>query len=478
MPPAAHPGRTLARARSAVVKLVAVSDPPDYEQPWQTLGASDATGSGAVIATADGLRILTNAHVVEHQVYVEVRRFGHAQKYECEVAGIGHECDLALLHVEDESFFRTVEPLRLGPLPALGDRVAALGFPIGGERLSVTEGVVSRIEMTGYAQSHRSLLAVQIDAAINAGNSGGPVLKSGSMVGVAFQALDEAENIGYVIPSPIVKRFLADLEDGVFDGFPALGLDTQNLESGAHRRSLKLPTSARGILVTRTYYQGSAWKVLEPGDVLLEVGGKKLANDGTVRFRGGARIEYTHEIAMRQVGERLPVVVWRAGKRVSLEVTLTTYKPLVPESTDLRHPRYFLYAGLVFVPLTHGLLQSWGGNWRAHAPPELVALYEGGIRTSARREVVLLQKVLADEVNRGYGDWEVVPIAKLNGRGVRDLNDLARRVERSTEPFVRFETIEGGQIVIDRARALDRQATILRRYGVPQDRSGVRQFGR
>jgi S1-C subfamily serine protease len=463
-----------------VVKVVAVSDPPDYEQPWQTLGASEATGSGAVVETADGLRILTNAHVVEHQVYVDVRRFGHAQRYECEVAGIGHECDLALLHVEDERFFGTVEPLRLGPLPALGDRVAALGFPIGGERLSVTEGVVSRIEMTGYAQTHRSLLAVQIDAAINEGNSGGPVLKSGAMVGVAFQALDEAENIGYVIPSPIVKRFLGDVADGVFDGFPALGIDTQNLESEAHRRSLGLPTTAQGrpgrqgILVVRTYFQGSAWQVLQPGDVLLEVGGKKLANDGTVRFRGGARIEYTHEIAMRQVGERLPLVVWRDGKRLALDVALTTYKPLVPESADLRHPRYFLYAGLVFVPLTHGLLQSWGGNWRAHAPPELVALYEGGIRTSARREVVLLQKVLADEVNRGYGDREVVPIAKLNGRGVRDLNDLARRVDRSTEPFLRFETIEGGQIVIDRARALDRQATILRRYGVPQDRSGVR----
>ena len=87
-----------------------------------------------------------------------------------------------------------------------GDRVSVLGFPIGGERMSLTQGVVSRIEVTPYAQSERRLLAVQIDAAINEGNSGGPVLDGNSLVGIAFQALEQAESVGYMIPTPVVER--------------------------------------------------------------------------------------------------------------------------------------------------------------------------------------------------------------------------------------------------------------------------------
>ena len=79
------------------------------------------------------------------------------------------------------------------------------GFPIGGERLSITEGVVSRIEMFSYAHSQRCLLGVQIDAAINDGNSGGPVLRGGQLAGIAFQALESGENIGYAIPVPVIR---------------------------------------------------------------------------------------------------------------------------------------------------------------------------------------------------------------------------------------------------------------------------------
>jgi hypothetical protein len=145
-----------------------------------------------------------------------------------------------------------------------------LGFPIGGDRLSITEGIVSRIEMTPYAHSQRNLLAVQIDAAINSGNSGGPVVKDGELVGLAFEAMEDAENIGYMIGAPVVQHFLRDVEQGIQDGFPELGVVTQQLESKAHRRSLGLkPNSHGGILITQvvhgqpdreSQYQGKTYK--------------------------------------------------------------------------------------------------------------------------------------------------------------------------------------------------------------------------
>src|SRR5262245_22396228 len=131
----------------SVVKVMSGSDPPDYEQPWQSQGPSNCFGSGAIIETTRGLRVLTNAHCVADHVFIEVRRYGKSQKFVAEVEALGHECDLALLRIDDESFFQGVQAIPIGELPDLSDRVSVCGYPIGGERLSITEGIVSRIDL-------------------------------------------------------------------------------------------------------------------------------------------------------------------------------------------------------------------------------------------------------------------------------------------------------------------------------------------
>ena len=115
-----------------------------------------------------------------------MRRAGEAKKYTAEVEVVAHECDLAILKVSDDSFFSGVEPINIGSLAEIRDKVAVYGFPEGGDKLSITEGVVSRVENRRYTHSKAELLACQIDAAINSGNSGGPVMKGDKLVGVAF----------------------------------------------------------------------------------------------------------------------------------------------------------------------------------------------------------------------------------------------------------------------------------------------------
>jgi S1-C subfamily serine protease len=457
--------------KASVVKVMTVSDMPDYEQPWQTLGAASSTGSGAIVETPQGPRVLTNAHVVEDATFIEVRREGQERKTVAEVAIYGEACDLALLSVEDPTFFEGAKPIPIGELPSLGDPVTVLGFPIGGEHLSITEGVVSRIELTTYVQNERNLLSVQIDAAINAGNSGGPVIRNGKLVGVAFQSLEEAENIGYVIPTPVVEHFLRDVESPPYDGFPDLGLTVQNLESSAHRKYLGLPRSRRGVLVTQVHYGSSCWNVLQPGDVLLKVDGASIAADGTVELGEGSRIEFQHVPSMRYVGEEIPLQIYRAGKRSTHRVTLQPYRPLVRSRARGGRPVWFAYAGLLFAPLTVAWLETWGEDWRSRAPATLVSLYDHGVRTSRSKQVVILQKVLADKVNRGYHEWESLRISKVQGRRVRRLADLVRIVDATEDEFVFFEAADRQLIVIDRKLAAERAATILHRYGVPADRS-------
>ncbi len=172
--------------KNSIIKIFAMRSQPNYNQPWQNYPQRPATGSGFVIS---GNRILTNAHIVANQTFLMVRKPGLQKKYIAKPEVIGHECDMAILTVEDPEFFKGLKALKLGDLPELQTSVTVMGYPVGGDNISVTEGIISRIEPIIYSHSGRRLLAVQIDAAINPGNSGGPVLHNDNVVGVAFQGL-------------------------------------------------------------------------------------------------------------------------------------------------------------------------------------------------------------------------------------------------------------------------------------------------
>ena len=206
----------------------------DWSQPWQQEPVGGVSGSGFLI---EGGRIVTNGHVIADARQVLVRRPDQASPYVATVEAAGNDCDLAVLRVADPAFAKGLKPLRFGPLPRAGTRVNTYGFPLGGQDVSSTAGIVSRIESRGYVHSGADQhLVVQTDAAINPGNSGGPVVQDGRVVGVAFQGFPGADNMGFFIPIPIVHHFLANLKDGRYDGFPDSGLTTTSLLSPAYRR--------------------------------------------------------------------------------------------------------------------------------------------------------------------------------------------------------------------------------------------------
>ncbi|HHH10730.1 MAG TPA: serine protease, partial [Sorangium sp.] len=155
----------------SVVRIFATTLRPDYAVPWQSAAPQSGTGSGVIIAPG---RILTGAHVINDATFLQVQKVSDPNKMVARVAAVSHDCDLALLEVDDPRLMKDVTPEQLGALPTLRDRVSVVGYPVGGEEISITEGVVSRIEMQRYAHSERSMLAVTVDAAINEGNSGGP----------------------------------------------------------------------------------------------------------------------------------------------------------------------------------------------------------------------------------------------------------------------------------------------------------------
>lgn len=451
-----------------VIKVFATTQPADFDCPWQTHAPQSSTGSGVAIA---GRRILTGAHVVADATFVQVQKTTDPRKYVARVAAAAHDCDLALLSVEDDAFWVDIQAAEIGDQPALRDEVTVVGFPIGGEEVSYTQGVVSRIELTSYTHSHQRLLAITVDAAINPGNSGGPAYaEDGRVVGIAFQKRRDAENIGYLVPTVLVNRFLEAVAKGHPLQAPALGLRLQTLENATLRVALGLPADGHGVRVVEIGYGGSAWRKLKVDDVITHIAGLPVADNGTVQYAGGVRSGLTVALSDFHVGDGIEVRVVREGAPRTLTLTLAPDASLVPRDQYDRRPDFFIWAGLVFQPLTLDYLRTW--NKLSSAPRELVTLYYRALRTAKRREAVVLTGVLAHEVNAGYDRYDDRLVEAVGGERVVDLADLAARLGAATDRVdIRLDS--GATLVLDAEAAHAAHDAILERYRVPTDREGI-----
>jgi S1-C subfamily serine protease len=458
--------------RDSMVKIYCVQNEPDYDNPWQMKGAQMFSGSGCVIK---GKRILTNAHVVSDHTFIMVRLHGQSQKYPAKVIAVSHEADLALLGVDDPSFFKGVKPLRLGELPEIEQEVIVCGFPEGGDMLSTTKGVISRIELQRYVHSLISLLAGQLDAAINPGNSGGPVLMGDRIVGVVMQARTKSQNIGYMVPAPVIDHFLVDMEDGSYDGFPEDGIIFQQLENKSLKRMYGLKENQSGVLVSSITTGSPAEGKIYAGDVLLAIDGHRIADDGTAEFRPGERTGSDFYVKQRQIGEDLVYEILRHGqmKTVRLRLDINTRSGrLVPMKRYDVQPTYYVYGGLVFCPLSLNYLLSWGDDWAEDAPYSLLNYYVEGDLTREGEEVVIIIKVLASNLNNGYDGLVDSRIVEVNGKSILNLQDLIRTVETDAETeFVVFKTEYNQSIALDRKKAEAAQTEILTTYRIGEDRS-------
>jgi len=458
--------------RSAIVKVYTTSQAADYARPWEMEAQQDWTGSGCIV---EGSRILTNAHVVSDQTFVQVQRADLPDKRVAEVLAVSHELDLALLTVKDATFFKDVTPLLLGALPAAGDPVTTLGFPEGGTRIAVTEGVISRIDRDTYSHSAFANLVCQIDAAINPGSSGGPVLSEGAIVGVAFQA-SEGQNIGYMVPAPVIEHFLKDVADGRVDGTPVLAVRWQVLENPELRRHYAMAADQSGILVTSVAPLFEGEDKLRAHDVLLGIDDFDVANDGTIEFRPGERIDFLYAIDRKQVGDPVTMHLLRDGKPRDVTFALTapkiSYGYLVPRRQYEKRPSYYVLGGVVFSPLTTNYYDTWE-KWEQ--VPANLQRYYAEMRTAAnagRDEIIVLTDILPDELNVGYTTFADSVVKTLNGKPVRNLKDLVTTIEGGTEPEVRIVLEDSEAEIVFRKEDLKAcGAQILERYRVPADRS-------
>ncbi|GMQ10234.1 hypothetical protein CsSME_00053317 [Camellia sinensis var. sinensis] len=437
----------------AVVKVFCTHTEPNFSLPWQRKRQYSSSSSGFVIG---GRRVLTNAHSVEHYTQVKLKKRGSDTKYVATVLAIGTECDIAMLTVESDEFWEGVSPVQFGDLPTLQDAVTVVGYPIGGDTISVTSGVVSRIEILSYVHGSTELLGLQIDAAINSGNSGGPAFNDkGNCVGIAFQSLkhEDVENIGYVIPTPVIMHFIQDYEkNGAYTGFPILGVEWQKMENPDMRISMGMKPDQKGVRIRRIDPTATESEVLKPSDIILSFDGVDIANDGTVPFRHGERIGFSYLVSQKYTGDIAAIKVLRNSETLKFNVKLKSHRRLIPAHNKGRPPSYYIVAGLVFTTVSVPYLRSeYGKDYEYEAPVKLLDKLLHEMPKSQDEQLVVISQVLVADINIGYEEIVNTQVLAFNGQPVKNLKRLVSMVESCGDEFLKFD-LDYQQIVVLRTK--------------------------
>ncbi|MEP7078039.1 MAG: trypsin-like peptidase domain-containing protein [Chthoniobacterales bacterium] len=452
------------KIQKSLVRITATEVEPDYRAPWNSGAIQRGIGAGFVI---DRNRIMTNAHVVSNSRYLTVERDGDPNKYSATVLFVAHDCDLAVITVSEAAFFKNMIPLKFGGLPELESTVSAYGYPIGGQRMSVTAGIVSRVDFQVYTHSSiDSHLAIQISAQINPGNSGGPVMQNGKVVGVAFQGYsgDVAQGVAYMIPTPVVQRFLKDIQDNHYDKYVDLGITYSRLQNPAQRHFLGLKDDDRGVLVNTVIAAGAASKVVQPGDVLLAVDDHPIASDSFVELEG-ERVEMPEVVERKFKGDSVKLDLLRDKKPLTVKVELGTIWPYLQQGHgyDMR-PRYVVYAGLLFQPLSLDLVDAYQPN------DFRLRHYFDRFVTDAiyleHPEVIVLTNILPDPINSYLTTYRAAIVDEVNGTKIRTLDDLAKAFAQTTDRFVIRMIGDGPPLVLDPKEVAAARERIKTRYNV------------
>ena len=455
--------------QKSLVRITATSLEPDYKAPWNAGALERGVGAGFVIS---GNRIMTNAHVVANSRYVTVERDGDPNKYPAKVQFIANDCDLAVITVPAPDFFKNMLPLQLGGIPGLESTVSAYGYPIGGERMSVTTGIVSRVDFQLYTHSSVDQhLAIQISAQINPGNSGGPVMQDAKVVGVAFQGYsgDVAQGVAYMIPTPVIKRFLQDIGNGHYDEYPDLAITYAKLQNPAQRRFLGLEDDDRGVLVSSVVAAGPSGGILYPGDVLLAIDGHSIASDANVELEG-ERAQFEEVVERKFKGDSVKLDLLRNKQPTTVSIKL--YKPwpysVQGHSYDVR-PRYVLYGGLLFQPLNLDMLEAYRtADLRVRHFFEYFVLDQLYVQ---HPDVIVLANILPDPINTYLAPYRGEIVDEINGKKIRTLDELAKAFAESPDRLVIRMIGDGPPLVLDRKQVEAARERIMTRYNVLKEQN-------
>ena len=453
----------------SIVRVTSVLRLPNPMRPWTKQNPAEFGGTGVVI---DGKRILTNAHLVQYAEEVYVQSGQGGDRVEAKVAAIGPGIDLAVLTIDpaEADFFTKRPPLpRLDGMPEVSARVIVKGFPAGGNSLSTTQGIVSRIEYA-YYDAGAAGLRIQIDAAVNSGNSGSPAVVDGKMVGLVY-GVGPGENVGYVIPAEEIDGFLSDVADGRYDGKPRLFEQFQILENEALRARLGLAKAIRGVMIREPRRRESSYPLKE-FDVITAIGDNPIDNEGMVQVRDSLRLSFPYLVPKLARDGTVPLRIRREGRDLSVRLPVDRDDDRLLRGYDGRQPSYFVCGPLVFSPVmadSASLYFRFNPSIASRNSP-IMTRSSDRARVPGEELVVVTAPMLPNRITRGYVEPFGQVVETVNGTRIQNLRHLVETLRDCKDEFLTFRFAEEGSetLVFRRQAILEATEPLMSQNGIPR----------
>ncbi|CAM3013373.1 protease DO [Legionella steigerwaltii] len=454
----------------------------DYDNPWRGPESFTCSGSGFIVQDSAGKKyVMTNAHVAENSTFLQVRLANNrTKKYEANVKCVSYQCDLALLEIEDPEFNNLVEPVELGEMVSLRDRIMVVGFPMGGTEISLSKGIVSRIQVDDYSMSDQRLLQVQVDAAINPGNSGGPVFLGNKVVGVAFQGYGGHQGLSYIIPVPIMEHFLKEaLSNKEYRGFPTLPIVTEELENDSEREFYRMGKRT-GIRVVKVDNLSDAYSKLKTDDILIAIDGLPISNEGTVDIPDiGNCIDFFHVTQSKFIGDSVKLNILRKNsdtdevEELEIDVALDTILGDTEKVSVAEHdkmPTYYINSGICFVPLTRNYMEGNGCAFEDMHLVEENCILPDAPKKNPNEQIVIINTILKCDATQGYDKHLHGIVKEINGKAINNIHDVVRAMEENKDKRHVITLASKSKIIIPNMTAQE-HAKLLKRNHISHDRS-------
>lgn len=448
------------RAKDTVVQVFVQTATFNWLEPYKSPRQNKSFGSGFFID--DQGSIVSNFHVVDETVGIKIQipSLGKEQ-FDVEVVGVCPDRDISLLKLTKESFEKITKAL--GKIPHLEfgssdlvvrtQEILALGYPLGQEKLKSTQGIVSGREHV-WGESY-----IQITAALNPGNSGGPSLNtSGKVIGINTARIPTAQNIGYIIPIDDVKSVIQDLYKVKLLRKPILGCEFNY--GNKHMVEFLNNPQPGGLYIARVYKNSLLEKTgVMASDMIYEINGYKVDLYGEMNVPWSEdKVPLAALLNRLVLDEQLQIELYRDGKKKEFLVDFshTTPLPIRTYYPEYEKIDYEIIGGLVVMELALNHLDKL-----ETVDPDLVRYRKRENQYEPRLIVTHIFPHSQAQQARVLGVSDI--LTEVNGKKVRTLNEFRESI-RQTDKYMTFKTEDQKFMVLSRKAVVADEDKLATKY--------------